>query len=134
LSSLSSISPFPISSTRSLSSFLFYILSLTLSLPPAIINSPDCRYDLQHTELGELIRQPKFGKTIYKFIHQFPRLDLSTHIQPITRTALRVTLTITPDFQWDDAVHGKSEAFWIFVQVRGTLLCLPALTRLRGNK
>jgi pre-mRNA-splicing helicase BRR2 len=82
-------------------------------------------YDLRHTELGELIRQPKHGKAIYKYIHQFPRLDLSSHIQPITRTTLRVTLTITPDFQWDDAVHGKSEAFWIFVQVGSVLRRTP---------
>mmetsp|Transcript_3040 Transcript_3040/g.9258 ORF Transcript_3040/g.9258 Transcript_3040/m.9258 type:complete len:2169 (-) Transcript_3040:2467-8973(-) len=73
-------------------------------------------YDLQHTQLGELIRQPRHGKAIYKYIHQFPRLVLESNIQPITRTTIRVTLTITPDFQWDDSVHGKSEAFWIYVQ------------------
>lgn len=75
-------------------------------------------YDLRHTELGELVRQPKYGKIMHRYIHQFPRLDLSSHLQPITRTTLKVTLTITPDFQWDDAVHGTSQAFWIFVEVR----------------
>ena len=25
-------------------------------------------------------------------------------------------LTITPDFQWDDKIHGKAEAFWILVE------------------
>ena len=25
-------------------------------------------------------------------------------------------LTITPDFQWDEKVHGNSEAFWILVE------------------
>ncbi|XP_015119554.1 putative U5 small nuclear ribonucleoprotein 200 kDa helicase [Diachasma alloeum] len=73
-------------------------------------------YDLGPNEIGELIRMPKLGKTIHKYIHQFPKLDLSTHIQPITRSTLRVELTITPDFQWDDKVHGASEAFWILVE------------------
>ncbi|XP_061404387.1 U5 small nuclear ribonucleoprotein 200 kDa helicase [Lethenteron reissneri] len=73
-------------------------------------------YDLNHNEIGELIRMPKMGKTIHKYVHQFPRLELSTHIQPITRSTLRVELTITPDFQWDDKVHGQSEAFWILVE------------------
>ena len=41
---------------------------------------------------------------------------MSTHIQPITRSTLKVELTITPDFQWDDKIHGKAEAFWIFVE------------------
>lgn len=73
-------------------------------------------YDLQPNEIGELIRAPKLGKTIHKFIHQFPKLELSTHIQPITRSTLRVELTITPDFIWDEKVHGLSEAFWILVE------------------
>jgi pre-mRNA-splicing helicase BRR2 len=29
---------------------------------------------------------------------------------------LRVELTITPDFQWDEKIHGASEAFWILVE------------------
>eukprot|EP00047_Mylnosiga_fluctuans_P022270 m.116969 g.116969 ORF g.116969 m.116969 type:complete len:2124 (+) comp9197_c0_seq4:160-6531(+) len=73
-------------------------------------------YDLSHVELGELVRQPKYGKTLHKYIHHFPRLDLSSHVQPITRSTLKVVLTITPDFQWEDKVHGNSEAFWVFVQ------------------
>lgn len=73
-------------------------------------------YDLGPNEIGELIRVPKLGKTIHKYVHQFPKLELATHIQPITRSTLRVELTITPDFQWDDKLHGQSEAFWILVE------------------
>jgi pre-mRNA-splicing helicase BRR2 len=42
-------------------------------------------YDLNHNEIGELIKMPKFGKNVHKFIHQFPKLELSVHILPITR-------------------------------------------------
>ncbi len=56
---------------------------------------------------GELIRMPKMGKTIHKYVHQFPKLDLAVHLQPITRSTLKVELTITPDFQWDDKVSLK---------------------------
>uniref|UniRef100_A0A3Q2ST39 U5 small nuclear ribonucleoprotein 200 kDa helicase n=1 Tax=Fundulus heteroclitus TaxID=8078 RepID=A0A3Q2ST39_FUNHE len=73
-------------------------------------------YDLNHNEIGELIRMPKMGKTIHKYVHQFPKLDLAVHIQPITRSTLKVELTITPDFQWDDKIHASSEAFWILVE------------------
>ena len=48
------------------------------------------------------VNPPKMGKSIHKFVHQFPNLDLSAHVQPITRTVLKVELTITPDFQWDE--------------------------------
>jgi len=73
-------------------------------------------YDLGPAEIGELIRMPKLGKTIHKYVHQFPKLDLVSHIQPITRSTLRMELTLTPDFQWDEKVHGHSEAFWILVE------------------
>ncbi|EFN58670.1 hypothetical protein CHLNCDRAFT_140958 [Chlorella variabilis] len=73
-------------------------------------------YDLNSQEIGELIRFPKMGKTVHKLVHQFPRLELSAHVQPITRTVLKVDLTITPDFQWDDKVHGVVEPFWIIVE------------------
>lgn len=52
--------------------------------------------------IGELIRMPKMGKTIHKYVHLFPKLELSVHLQPITRSTLKVELTITPDFQWDE--------------------------------
>lgn len=50
---------------------------------------------------------PKMGKTIHKFVHQFPKLDLAVHLQPITRSTLKVELTVTPDFQWDDKVDAR---------------------------
>ena len=73
-------------------------------------------YDLGPSEIGELLRMPKLGKTLHRYVHQFPKLDLLSHIQPVTRSTLSVELTITPDFQWDERVHGQSEAFWIFVE------------------
>ena len=46
--------------------------------------------DMSPQEIGELIRFPKMGKTIHKLIHQFPKLDLTAHVQPITRNVLKV--------------------------------------------
>jgi len=73
-------------------------------------------YDLKPEEIGELLRVPKLGRTVHKYIHQFPKLELSAHIQPINRATLKVELTMTPDFQWDEKVHGNSQAFWIMVE------------------
>jgi pre-mRNA-splicing helicase BRR2 len=73
-------------------------------------------YDLSSQEIGELIRFPKMGKAIHKFVHQFPRLELSAHVQPITRSVLKVDLALTPDFQWDEKVHGYVQGFWIIVE------------------
>ena len=35
------------------------------------------------------------------FIHMFPKLELVSHVQPITRSVLKIDLTITPDFKWN---------------------------------
>uniref|UniRef100_A0A673C395 U5 small nuclear ribonucleoprotein 200 kDa helicase n=1 Tax=Sphaeramia orbicularis TaxID=375764 RepID=A0A673C395_9TELE len=66
-------------------------------------------YDLNHNEIGEFLFTLSPPQTI-------SALDLAVHLQPITRSTLKVELTITPDFQWDDKIHGSSEAFWILVE------------------
>ncbi|KAL4189933.1 hypothetical protein AMTRI_Chr08g209540 [Amborella trichopoda] len=73
-------------------------------------------YDLSSQEIGELVRFPKMGITLHKLIHQFPKLNLAANVQPITHTVLRVELSITPDFQWDEKVHGYVEPFWVIVE------------------
>ncbi|OIT02200.1 dexh-box atp-dependent rna helicase dexh12 [Nicotiana attenuata] len=73
-------------------------------------------YDLSSQELGELIHFPKKQTDLHKCIHQFPKLNLAAHVQPITRSVLCVELTITPDFQWEDNVHGYVEPFWVIVE------------------
>ncbi|MCL7047252.1 hypothetical protein MKW94_014479 [Papaver nudicaule] len=78
----------------------------------------DRYYDLSPQEIGQLVRQShtNLGKTLHKYVHQFPKLNLAAHVQPITRTVLRVELTITPDFMWEDRVHGFVEPFWVIVE------------------
>jgi hypothetical protein len=44
---------------------------------------------------------PKYGKTLHRLVHQFPKLQLAAHVQPITRGLLKVDLSITPDFKWE---------------------------------
>jgi len=73
-------------------------------------------YDLNSQEIGELINYAPMGKNIYKHVHQFPKLELTAHVQPITRSVLRVELTITPDFQFEEKYHGLAEPFWVLVE------------------
>ncbi|RXH89650.1 hypothetical protein DVH24_032007 [Malus domestica] len=65
-----------------------------------------------HRSWGSLF----MGRMLHKFIHQFPKLNLAAHVQPITRTVLNVELVITPDFQWEDRIHGYVEPFWVIVE------------------
>ena len=73
-------------------------------------------FDLDPPRMGELLGMPKQGKNIANLVRKFPRLDLQAQVQPVTRTLLRVELTISPNFDWDDAIHGPAESFWILVE------------------
>ncbi|RUS90749.1 hypothetical protein EGW08_001460, partial [Elysia chlorotica] len=73
--------------------------------------------EMDSKEIGMMVSHVKMGSLIKKLVHQIPQLTLEASVQPITRTVLRVRLDITPDFNWDDKVHGgTSEPFWIWVE------------------
>lgn len=66
---------------------------------------------------GHMIKHPRMGATVKNCVEQIPAISLVSSIQPITRTVLRVRLTIKPEFQWNDKVHGStSEPWWIWVE------------------
>ncbi|KAI9731600.1 MAG: DEIH-box ATPase [Cirrosporium novae-zelandiae] len=73
-------------------------------------------FDLDPPRMGELIGLPKAGKTICNLVQRFPRLEIQAQVQPMTRSMLRVELTITPNFEWDDSLHAGAEIFWIIVE------------------
>ena len=57
------------------------------------------------------------GKIVKQCVNQFPSLSIVSNIQPVTRSVLRVRLTITAEFEWNDKVHGgTSEPWWIWVE------------------
>ena len=73
-------------------------------------------YNMTPQQIGDLIKFNKLGKVLHKFIHQFPRIELTAYVQPITRSCLKIDLTVTPDFHWDDKIHGRCEPFWIIIE------------------
>ncbi|KAJ1655811.1 Pre-mRNA-splicing helicase BRR2 [Dispira simplex] len=92
-------------------------------LPPDLLRklerkgiSWDRYYDMEPYDLGELVLNNKAGAVLHKCIHQVPRLNINAQVQPVTRSLLRFELTLTPDFLWDERVHGTAETFWIMVE------------------
>ncbi|KAF9426913.1 hypothetical protein BGZ94_005813 [Podila epigama] len=80
--------------------------------PPSIEEMRDMTVD----ELGELVRFQRMGQTISKCVDQFPLLQMDAQVAPITRNVLRVSLNITPDFVWNERIHGFNEPWWIWVE------------------
>ena len=106
------------------------------------ISSESCHNILKHatyqenfinTSLNTITLSPtKFGTLTgnlmwdtlflpFPFLSSYFTLFCFILIQPLqhvllVRSTLSVELVITPDFQWDEKVHGNSEAMWIFVE------------------
>ena len=73
-------------------------------------------FDLDPPRMGELLGMTKSGRTVCDLVQKFPRLEVQAQVQPVTRSMLRIELTITPNFEWDEPVHGHAESFWILVE------------------
>jgi pre-mRNA-splicing helicase BRR2 len=73
-------------------------------------------HDLTVQQLTELLKLPSKAAMVYDLIRKFPRLALNAFVQPITRSSLKVELSIQKDFEWDQAIHGNFQLFWIFVE------------------
>mmetsp|Transcript_17823 Transcript_17823/g.25189 ORF Transcript_17823/g.25189 Transcript_17823/m.25189 type:complete len:2374 (+) Transcript_17823:76-7197(+) len=72
--------------------------------------------DLTPADLGELVGVPKMGRILHKLVHRFPKLELSAQVQPITRSMLRVELSVLADFEFDIKTHGYVLLFHVFVE------------------
>jgi activating signal cointegrator complex subunit 3 len=73
--------------------------------------------EMSADELGALVRGNKLvGRKILTIARMFPQLDVEATVQPITRSVLRIHLTLTANFNWNDKVHGAVEPFWIWVE------------------
>jgi len=56
------------------------------------------------------------GAVVKSAVERFPYVRLDAKIQPITRTVLRVEVTITPEFVWHDRIHGTVQPWRIWVE------------------
>ncbi|XP_072187637.1 activating signal cointegrator 1 complex subunit 3 [Excalfactoria chinensis] len=93
-------------------------------LPPSVLSkleeknlTVDKMKDMRKDEIGHMLHHVKIGLKVKQCVHQIPSIAMEATIQPITRTVLRVRLNITPDFTWNDQVHGTvGEPWWIWVE------------------
>lgn len=72
--------------------------------------------DLEASEIGHLVQNQGMGPRIAKALENFPTLQIDAEIAPLNRDVLRIRLFLTPEFRWNDRIHGNSESFWIWVE------------------
>ncbi|KIJ15224.1 hypothetical protein PAXINDRAFT_12138 [Paxillus involutus ATCC 200175] len=75
-------------------------------------------FNLNPPELGELIGIPNAGGLVHRLVRNSPKLQLQPQAQPITCSLLHIDLSITPDFRWDEKIHGTAETFFSLVEDR----------------
>src|SRR4051812_45245480 len=56
------------------------------------------------------------GKNIARILNNFPTITVDAEIAPLNRDVLRIKLFLTPEFRWNDRLHGNSESYWIWVE------------------
>ncbi|XP_047939428.1 DExH-box ATP-dependent RNA helicase DExH14 [Salvia hispanica] len=76
----------------------------------------DRLYEMEEKDIGALIRYAPGGKLVKQYLGYFPMVQLVATVSPITRTVLKVDLTITPEFIWKDRFHGTALRWWILVE------------------
>ena len=83
--------------------------------------SMDMLYEKRLDEAGNYI-SPVHQDELWKMVATVPYLDIRVDYQPITRTILKVQLTIIADFTWTDRWNGNSEPFWVIVDNESEIL------------
>lgn len=72
--------------------------------------------DLKPHDLGELVKMPKMGKTLFKFVHMIPKLIVDARAHPLSRNTLEVNVSLTSDFEFNEQIHGYQLLFWLVVE------------------
>ncbi|GET86899.1 ATP-dependent RNA helicase, putative [Leishmania tarentolae] len=67
-------------------------------------------------EVGEMVHNVRAGRDISDLVSKFPSVNIDIDVQPITRSILRVKVTIEADFVWSRDLSGNSEVFWLLVE------------------
>jgi len=72
--------------------------------------------DMSSSDIGVAIRHPAAGPQIATAVRAFPTLGIEANLHPITRTVLRIQLTLTPEFSWRDNIHGAALRWLVWVE------------------
>ncbi|KAM7190587.1 putative helicase [Rhypophila sp. PSN 637] len=93
-------------------------------LPKPVLNQLDAKdsltiesmREMEAGEIGSLVNNHKMGGKIKKLLDNFPTLSVEAEIAPLNRDVLRIKLFVSPDFRWNDHLHGTSESYYIWVE------------------
>ncbi|EPQ32190.1 uncharacterized protein PFL1_00387 [Pseudozyma flocculosa PF-1] len=73
--------------------------------------------EMSANEVGRLVHlNERMGSAIRSAARSFPTLELEAALRPLTHGLLRIDLRIRRRFEWNERLHGRSEAFYVWVE------------------
>lgn len=72
--------------------------------------------DMEPGEISSLVNNQRMGPQVCQALKNFPTLSVNVEIAPLNRDVLRIKLMLTPEFYWNERIHGMSETFWVWVE------------------
>ena len=77
----------------------------------------DRLWDMSAGEIGSLLKlNAQIGGQIKQCMRAMPHLNMMAVVQPITRSVLRVSVTLIPEFEWRETIHGTLQRWLIWVE------------------
>ncbi len=76
----------------------------------------DMLQDMTVEEISDIVRNRDLAKTVKNCVRQFPKIEMEVVAQPITRSVLRIKLSIIAEFEWSKKISGDVEPWWIYVE------------------
>ncbi|KAL7670073.1 hypothetical protein ACOME3_005011 [Neoechinorhynchus agilis] len=80
--------------------------------------TPDVIMEMSAQELGGIVHQMQMAHHLKRLCTHLPQLDIQViSVQPLTRSVLKISVSLTPAFKWSDAHHGSSSSiFWLWLE------------------
>lgn len=66
-------------------------------------------------QLANLLKHDRLANLVHKLVRELPRVEAQVFVQPLSRSSLRVELTLKSAFDWNDSLHGNAQPFWLFI-------------------
>ena len=68
-------------------------------------------------DLGKLVHlNERMGNAIRHAARCFPSLSLETELRPLTHNLLRIDVRVRRAFEWNERLHGRTEAFYVWIE------------------
>lgn len=73
--------------------------------------------DMTVEEITSLVRaNTTIGKKVLAVARNFPRINVTASVQPVTRTVIKLHLTLTAEFVWNEKIHGTVQPFHVWIE------------------